>query len=541
MIIINIVLITLLFNSVISTFTKNNHTLCCGIVGFSSPTNKKFNIDKIKLLLMLNQERGKDSYGYYTKETGVIKQTGKIEECLIKDDFKVPESNMFIGHVRTSSVGMSTQKNAHPFQYGNIVLVMNGTLSNHWNLCTNYGFKTNDFDVDSQVLTAIIDKEQNKSVLSKIDGGCAIMFSDTNTGIIYCYRNSERPLFMGMIDKGMYISSTENSLKIIGCSDVKEFEKDMFCEIVNGKITKSTKIKRLVKDKFIDCSIYTSNGLYKNINMFNTASKDLVGEWLTPENTLHMHNGGSFYHGYRYKCVGYSKYNTYDIDVKDNDNKTISISKFKFEAKIPILCTEDFVFAVERIKYANPIDGIYAEKGNLLRIKFVNKNKLVCDNLVNDKSANIEKSMCRHAMPQEVTEYKAMFLDGKIGPKTLTDDDYYSFNGHDLFDNDNDFLDIKRENTQPLLPPAKSEPIDENDNNDLPYKVAVYKLDIDESTFNTYKELAIFTIDNIQDLMQDLSECSQSNLGEIKLGQMKILIDNYESKVLELTQISTNK
>lgn len=207
----------------------------CGLVGFNGPKDKKFNLDKVKLLLMMNQQRGEDSFGFYTPEIGVVKDTGKIELEMSRPSFNLPISNTLIGHVRKSTVGATNKKNAHPFNYGNIVLAMNGTLSNCWDLLREYNFDLKDFDVDSQILTAMLNVDQSSIPFTKIIGGCAVIYTDTNNGKVYVYRNNERPLYRGNLDGGMYFSSIESSLKIIGCADVKEFKEDILYEIIDGK------------------------------------------------------------------------------------------------------------------------------------------------------------------------------------------------------------------------------------------------------------------------------------------------------------------
>jgi hypothetical protein len=497
----------------------------CGIVCFSGPVGQNLNLDKIRLLLMLNQERGKDSYGYYTPESGIIKDTGKIEDCMIKKDFKVPDSNTFIGHVRASTVGITSKDNAHPFNYGNIVLVMNGTLSNHWSLCKDYKLKLNDFDVDSQVLTAMINIDQSKAPLSKILGGCAVVYTDTTPGKLYAYRNKERPLYRGNLDDSMYISSLENSLKLIGCSDVKEFKEDNLYEITEGKITSTFAVKR-AEEEVVVVPQRSSNNPYITLNFVDVKNVDLVGKWLTPVRTIMTANGAHFYYGSLYKVINSSVYNIWDLFVIDENGNTKLISKFQFKQIMYVISIGDYVFATDKISY-NDTKGIkYASIGDLLVVTHKTKKKIVCRNLVNNKVATIDESLCRYAMEAEVADFKRTYLtiEDKY-PKSLEGEINY------------DYVEPEKEViiTQMTCVNNNLPVVIDNVNEDQGLDSGeIYKIEVEGTHMSTYEDLAQFTFDQFKDLIHDLSECKQSDAGDRHLLNMMTLVTNYENKYLKL-------
>jgi len=221
----------------------------CGILGAAFPTGSKYNKDKINLLTYYNQERGKDSLGYYNNIGGITKKIGKPVDLMASKSIDIEEDSILIGHVRAATVGSVLEKNAHPFIEGSLVLAMNGTLSNHSTLCTKYGFEIKDFDVDSHILCAIINKEKNFNVLSEMIGGCALIMYETEKHGMYIYRNTDRPLYRGKLDGGMYFSSTDTPLKVIGCDSIKEFKQDYLYTIKEGKIISVEKIKRFEPPK----------------------------------------------------------------------------------------------------------------------------------------------------------------------------------------------------------------------------------------------------------------------------------------------------
>ncbi len=210
----------------------------CGLVGFSGKTN--FDLEKIKVLIVWNSlERGEDSTGLYSPINGLKKSLLKGSDFVVnKGDEIIPDS-IFMSHVRFKTIGVVSANNAHPFQRGNWVLEHNGTLKNQWPIANKYKLKWADYNVDSDVLCGAIAECDNFDPIKDIDGPAAlIIHNTTRPNRLYVFRNDERPLFRGMIGDNMYISSIENSLKVIGCTNIKEFVKNLLYTIQDGVIIK---------------------------------------------------------------------------------------------------------------------------------------------------------------------------------------------------------------------------------------------------------------------------------------------------------------
>lgn len=242
---INLLLFIALFNSIIGLFRKPSNVAYCGMVGFSGENT--FDPHKIIMLMLANMSRGMHSTGIYNDGT-IQKDVVPAIELLSGVDL-VPET-IFMGHDRFATIGGRTLvKNAHPFRYGSIVGQHNGTLNNHWELLRNAGHSIVDYDVDSQVLIKLISEQKDLKVLQEFKGAAALIWVDENIpDRIYCFRNTERPLFRGMIGKDMYISSIEESLYLIGCDRVKSFKENFVYAIEHGKIVLS-ECKRVIKKK----------------------------------------------------------------------------------------------------------------------------------------------------------------------------------------------------------------------------------------------------------------------------------------------------
>lgn len=256
----------------------------CGIIGFSGKSGKTFDLNKLKILMIQNSfERGKDSTGVFTPKTGLIKSTDAATKFLSDSKLNILDDNIFIGHVRAATVGLKTAKNAHPFKYGNLTLCHNGTLTNSNELCLKSpnNLKWVDFDVDSQVIAARLNLERNSTVLTQLTGAAAVLFhldEDSEAGdfknTMFAFRNSERPLYRGNTEEGLYISSIKESLEIIGCTDIKEFIENYLYTITDG-IVKSPYKLNIVKPEQKEFTVkdkmnFISGSTYNN----------LIGKWV---------------------------------------------------------------------------------------------------------------------------------------------------------------------------------------------------------------------------------------------------------------------
>ena len=240
---INIVLLILLYNLVMSRFSRGD-ILSCGLVAYSG--KQPFDLDKIKLLLYMNSiERGKDATGIYTPTRGIVKDAIEAKDFIPRISDLKPDT-LFMGHVRSGTIGSNTILNAHPHLNSGVVAIHNGTLDNHWSLCTKHDLDLSEFHTDSQVLTALLAKYQNTKILEEILGSAAVIWSRFRSNSLFVYRNKDRELYRGKIDGGMYISSIEKSLKMIGCTSVMEIKEDYCYSIFDGEIDRQFKVKRAV-------------------------------------------------------------------------------------------------------------------------------------------------------------------------------------------------------------------------------------------------------------------------------------------------------
>lgn len=187
----------------------------CGIVGviakekalgFSTVHRNVF-----EQMLYVNALRGNDSTGVF-----MVKRNGGVEwakqaswpQAFMQDTIgkqlltkMVWEGIAMVGHNRKATYGVVKDENAHPFIEDKIILVHNGTLTNHKEL-------DKDVEVDSHAIASTINKYGVLKAIQKIQGAFSVVAYNTETREVYMFRNTERPLFLGEIP-GAWVFSSE--------------------------------------------------------------------------------------------------------------------------------------------------------------------------------------------------------------------------------------------------------------------------------------------------------------------------------------------
>lgn len=226
---------------------------------------------------MYNVHRGEDATGLWTPKNGVVKSLDRASKFLNSEQFKaIEEDCSFIGHVRSGARYKTFMTAAHPHEGDNCVLAHNGTLSNTFQLASKYGILDNG--TDTELLHKIIDTNWNPKVLTQIDGTATLLIGDKNVKLkkgqensyLLAFRlNKERPLFFGTSEEGLYLSSLEDSLEAIGCTDIAEFDTNILYTIFEGKVISEFAIPERPLKTSYNSNNYSQNNSYNNTPAVN--------------------------------------------------------------------------------------------------------------------------------------------------------------------------------------------------------------------------------------------------------------------------------
>lgn len=181
----------------------------CGLVGIAGdltfPDEQTF-----KRLLVLDTIRGLDSTGVaVVRNSGLDVRVAKtashpfnlFDRKSFCDALAYATSKALIGHNRAATSGLIKEVNAHPFQFGHITGVHNGTLEDGDKkmLETMVG---ESFNVDSEALFAAFAKFGPKEVIPKLKkgkdhhrGAWSLVWWDAQKDTLNFLRNDHRPLW----------------------------------------------------------------------------------------------------------------------------------------------------------------------------------------------------------------------------------------------------------------------------------------------------------------------------------------------------------
>ena len=147
-------------------------------------------------MLLCDSVRGTDSTGVFGVLTNtqvrllkVASSAGVFVQNKKWTNFKemmVREMRTVVGHNRAATKGLVINEHAHPFHKDNIILVHNGTLTNHKDIA--------DTIVDSEAIAHGFAEKGYKETLKELQGAWALVWYDMTAKKLFMARNHERPL-----------------------------------------------------------------------------------------------------------------------------------------------------------------------------------------------------------------------------------------------------------------------------------------------------------------------------------------------------------
>lgn len=189
----------------------------CGIFGWHlSNTNvsKSKRLVLSTVLALNNDNRGGDSWGFYSHENGASRGLGE----LLPFSHRIADHDVAMAHTRKATTGAKTVENSHPFDIGNFIGAHNGVIANHNELKTKYTGR-DKFEVDSMHLFAHLDMGKSFDDLSGYGSIEFVRKSDKGKYIFLCKMSSYADLcIMGLgkdpnDTKGLVWSSNDRHLE----------------------------------------------------------------------------------------------------------------------------------------------------------------------------------------------------------------------------------------------------------------------------------------------------------------------------------------
>lgn len=234
----------------------------CGIFGIISSKEAKLSKDFLEKstlkLLKLSENRGKDASGIsfignnqldvlkLNVKASKLKQT-RLFKSILKTKLDNFENENFIvfGHCRMETNGSNfNHNNNQPVITNDSSLIHNGIIVNYDSIFQNSSEIHQEFDVDSEVISKILDlniskgksfNDAAKDLFSKIKGNASIAYYNVKTNKLLLGSNNGS-LYIAKIENATFFASEKNMLMevfkskgIIAEKDIKQINN---CEIV---------------------------------------------------------------------------------------------------------------------------------------------------------------------------------------------------------------------------------------------------------------------------------------------------------------------
>lgn len=214
----------------------------CGIIGGTSKT--PFDPSDIKILFLMAMERGEDSCGIANLDSReIVKEVGSAYSFVVND---MSDHSTWIGHTRAKTTGVVSNRNAHPFRYGDVTGVHNGVISNYYKL---KGEENIDLEVDSEIIFHLIDKYGIKEALPKLSGSLALSWFEDDKLHLYRYSN---PTSIAKYNGGYVFASLPKYLEAIGIPtvDIKSTKEHYLYTFKDGELLSSKELEARPQSSF---------------------------------------------------------------------------------------------------------------------------------------------------------------------------------------------------------------------------------------------------------------------------------------------------
>jgi amidophosphoribosyltransferase len=215
----------------------------CGVIGMYAPGQQVANSTYLGLYAL--QHRGQESAGIAVSDgetITVVKDMGLVTQVFDERRLAPLEGHLAIGHVRYSTTGSSTWRNAQPVyrSVGDVGFSLghNGNLTNTEELAHELGMLPGVLTSDSELIGELLAREYGDElrsdgrdlehalaqVLPRLAGAFSLVLMDEAHVFGVRDRHGFRPLVLGRTEGGWVIASETAALDIVGAHFVRDVE-----------------------------------------------------------------------------------------------------------------------------------------------------------------------------------------------------------------------------------------------------------------------------------------------------------------------------
>src|SRR5436190_6391626 len=215
----------------------------CGVFGVYTPGQSVAQLTYLGLYAL--QHRGQESAGIAVSDgqtVTVVKDMGLVTQVFDERRLAPLEGHLAIGHVRYSTTGSSTWRNAQPVYRSvadaGFTLGHNGNLTNTLDLAAELGMLPGVLTSDSELIGELVAAEYGEEtrsdgrdlehalqkVLPRLEGAFSLVLMDEAHVFAVRDRHGFRPLVLGRADDGWVVASETAALDIVGAHFVRDVE-----------------------------------------------------------------------------------------------------------------------------------------------------------------------------------------------------------------------------------------------------------------------------------------------------------------------------
>ncbi len=216
----------------------------CGVFGVYAPGEPVAHLSYLGLYAL--QHRGQESAGIAVSDgetITVVKDMGLVTQVFDERKIAPLEGHLAIGHVRYSTTGSSTWRNAQTVYRSvgdaGFSLGHNGNLTNTEELANDLGMLPGVLTSDSELVGELLAREYDDNgsrsdgrdleraltrVLPSLQGAFSFVLMDEAHLFGVRDRHGFRPLVLGKLDGGWVISSETSALDLVGAHYVRDVE-----------------------------------------------------------------------------------------------------------------------------------------------------------------------------------------------------------------------------------------------------------------------------------------------------------------------------